>query len=520
MHTLYSSYHCSFITGTFVDGLNVTGWGILNIKTSRDLSDSSQHFAAGVVEGALTAHHIYTNYLNNMDMTFGTDTVPKEVEDFFHSQDAWARIEADANKNTTFWQHVGAIFAQFDGLVAGYKHAAADSNVPELPIVAFQVLNGIGDLFQIIPAVMKHKRIDYNNMTRPEIREALVEAGHCSALIKVLGALEDLLMAHSSWFDYAATNRIFKYYEFAFQATTGANKISFSSYAGYLESLDDFYMMDSGLGMIQTSNGVMNHSLYDLITPKSLLAWQRVRAASAIASTGEEWYNAFKTHASGTYVNQYMVVNFNLFTPGSPLQPGTLWVVEEIPGLVEGGDQTATLARGYWPSYNVPFYAEVYKRSGYPEYLDGPNVAGPFYNGGGAEYEIGAPRAKFFRRDVGQVRDMTSYKEFMRYANYSDPYAISNGAVDYGAAICMRGDLGHNNTGGAGGCYDSKVTSYANGFQHLCCDAVNGPSSTASSATSTNLPFSWRADVDKDTSHVGLPETYNFPFLRICPERL
>ena len=94
---------------------------------------------------------------------------------------------------------------------------------------------------------------------------------------------------------------------FAFHAPTGANRISFSSYPGYLESLDDFYMMDSGLGMVQTSNGVPDNTLLDLITPRSLLAWQRVRVASAMASTGKEWWDAFKTHASGTYVNQYMV---------------------------------------------------------------------------------------------------------------------------------------------------------------------------------------------------------------------
>ena len=35
-----------------------------------------------------------------------------------------------------------------------------------------------------------------------------------------------------------------------------------------------------------------------------------------------------------------------------------------------GGDQTATLARGYWPSYNVPYYAEVYLTSGYAAVLD------------------------------------------------------------------------------------------------------------------------------------------------------
>ena len=34
--------------------------------------------------------------------------------------------------------------------------------------------------------------------------------------------------------------RIFKHYHFAFKAMAGANRISFSSYPGYLESLDDF----------------------------------------------------------------------------------------------------------------------------------------------------------------------------------------------------------------------------------------------------------------------------------------
>lgn len=176
---------------------------------------------------------------------------------------------------------------------------------------------------------------------------------------------------------------------------------------------------------------------------RSLLAWQRVRIASAIAGTGEEWWSTFKTAASGTYVNQYMVVNFNKFSPGKALPPGTLWVVEEIPGLVAGGDQTATLARGYWPSYNVPFYAEVYKTSGYPALdrlrraerngFDSVNSLTPsdndgnLYDGGGPEYTIGAPRSKIFRRDEGKVVDLESFRTLLRYANYSDPYGEIRG---------------------------------------------------------------------------------------------
>lgn len=503
--------------GEFGDNLNETGWGTLDIRTSSNLGDAQQHHAAGFLEGALTAKHIYTTYLNTLGFTFKGKPVPGSVLKFMSDQDAWARAQvksmgAGSAAPVPFWEHVEALLAQYDGMIAGY----ASSTQPKVPIFAWQLLNGVGDLFQIIPAVEKSQRLDWGAMTPEQAREALQKAGHCSALVKVTGDLSELFMGHSSWFEYANTNRIYKNYHFAFKAKAGANRISFSSYPGYLESLDDFYMMDSGLGMVQTSNGVPNNTLLDLITPQTLLAWQRVRVASAMASSGEEWWSTFKTHASGTYVNQYMVVDFKNFVPGAALTPGTLWVVEEIPGLVAGGDQTATLARGYWPSYNVPYYAEVYQRSGYKEVFK-PSAALPLYDGGGDEYTIGAPRAKLFRRDNGKVTDLQGFKDILRYANYSDPYAISSsGTVNYGAALCMRGDLGEGGKGGAGGCYDTKVTS-SKLFAKLTCEAVSGPSSTASSPESALPPFAWRPS---DTNHLGLPAKYDFPFIKIVAKAL
>ena len=116
-------------------------------------------------------------------------------------------------------------------------------------------------------------------------------------------------MAHSSFYEYANTNRIFKHYTFSGVGSEAikAKGVSFSSYPGMLESLDDFYLMSSGLAMTQTSNNVFDNSLLDLITPRSLLAWQRVRTASLLAGSGGEWAAAFAKQASGTYVNQYMV---------------------------------------------------------------------------------------------------------------------------------------------------------------------------------------------------------------------
>ena len=267
------------------------GWGTLDIQTfgnaggwhSRTFSDQTQHQAAGLIEGFLTAREIYPNYLNNLGFTFGDGGPPQAVVKFLADQEAWAKAQAaDRAQTDPVWAHVAAVLAQFDGLVKGYQLYSDAGGVGAPPIDRFglQMLNAIGDLFQIVPAVSPSARIDWSRLGAEQKRRELRRQGHCSALIKVTGAFEDLLMAHSSWFEYGDMNRIFKHYSFAFDVQAGAHRISFSSYPGYLESLDDFYMMDSGLGMVQTSNGVMNNSLYDLIKPQSLLAWQRVRAVS------------------------------------------------------------------------------------------------------------------------------------------------------------------------------------------------------------------------------------------------
>ena len=41
--------------------------------------------------------------------------------------------------------------------------------------------------------------------------------------------------------------------------------------------------------MTQTTNSIFNASLWDLVVPQSLLAWQRVRTANQLASSGPEW---------------------------------------------------------------------------------------------------------------------------------------------------------------------------------------------------------------------------------------
>lgn len=132
-----------------------------------------------------------------------------------------------------------------------------------------------------------------------------------------------------------------------------------------------------------------------------------------------------------------MVVDYKLFSPGKDLRNNTLCVTEEIPGLVMSQDRTSDLRRGYWPSYNRPFFDEIYRRSGYPEMAKKHDKDGEamFFS-----YQL-APRAKIFRRDHALVTDLASFKRVMRENHYqADPFSQGNP----GHAICARFDLGSN----------------------------------------------------------------------------
>eukprot|EP01060_Flectonema_neradi_P030152 TRINITY_DN430_c1_g3_i1.p1 TRINITY_DN430_c1_g3~~TRINITY_DN430_c1_g3_i1.p1 ORF type:complete len:553 (+),score=98.41 TRINITY_DN430_c1_g3_i1:75-1661(+) len=484
----------------FADTLNQTGWGILDVNTrpSKGWSDADQAYGAGYAEGRLTAPRIWEHFQNMYQSHYGDLTKEEitKVNDWLVEQYTWTKTQAKMNEGDVFWDQVANVMHQFDGLVDGY----ANTSMSALNQADFLMLNGDGDLFQIVPAVVPRKVYQFDTMTNDEAEDTLAKMGKCSSIIKTTGDFSDLFMGHSSWYTYSATNRIFKHYQMGYEADVPGKKVSFSSYPGYLESLDDFYMMSSGLGMVQTSINFANSSFYSYVKPQSLLAWQRVRTAHVVASTGEEWHAAVSRSHSGTYCNQYMIVNYNLFEAGKPLKPGTLWVMEEIPGQLPGADLTDVLSYGYWPSYNVPYFPQIYAQSGLPELaLRGVPSA---------SYQT-APRAKVFRRDADKVTSLGTYEDILRYNAYkTDPYS---GGSPCGQ-ICCRGDLGEK--GSPFGCYDTKVTN-SSLFKTMSARIVNGPTHGGKD----DLPvYSWSAF--ESQSHVGLPPVYNFSWVHVTPKTL
>jgi len=204
----------------------------------------------------------------------------------------------------------------------------------------------------------------------------------------------------------------------------------------------------------------------------------------------------YKKFNSGTYNNQYMVLDLKKVKLNNSIEDGALSVIEQIPGLVEWADQTHKLRLGYWPSYNIPYFESIFNLSGYPAMV---KKMGLDYT-----YQL-APRAKIFRRDAAKVTDMDSMKHIMRYNDYkNDPYSEGKPSNQ----ICSRYDLLSKNPTPMG-CYDTKVSDFHLASQ-MTALAVNGPTK------GDHLPaFSWSQFTN--TSHVGLPETYDFPFLLMSP---
>jgi hypothetical protein len=517
-----------------------SNFGQLYIETNRAMSNNDQTFGAGYVEGSLTAERIWQHYQNMLCQVDCDGNIPQDLRDFFSAQDAWVRTQVQTLGATDpYWAFVSLLVSQFDGMKQGYRESEFLAANPASAIddFGFGMLNALGDLFDIEPALAQEGslrsvegsalrgRPDFDGMSYAQMQDYMNKQGHCSAFIKLTDDMSDIYFGHSSWFVYSAMLRIYKTYTWNLQdggvLAAPVTTTSFSSYPGMLSSLDDFYMMkETRMSMVQTTNNIFNSSLWDLVVPQSLYAWQRIRSANQLATSGPEWAELVGRYNSGTYNNQYMVLDGKLFVPQNALPSNTLTVVEQIPGLVVSGDATNELEKGYWGSYNVPYHKEIYDKSGY----GGVDAKGGFtlYT----QYQQ-APRAKIFRKNNGfnwdsgetdaAAHQLKNMQHVLRANEYlTDPLADGSPWN----AICARGDLDSASPYPGGG-YDTKVSSmimagFVQGQEHeakahssgMRASIVNGP-------TSQNLPpFRWSTS-GLDTAenpHYGQPDTFDFEF--------
>lgn len=410
---------------------NETGWGRLWIEATS--AETSAYTAAGLAEGMLTCEFVAAVANNNDDTRQNA-----QVLNFTKAAEEWTRTQA-AHNSSEFWTVISQILAQFDGLVEGYRRSHCSASTP-LTRTQLWLMQMDGDLEDV--KVKFPGTIDARIASTPRPQ-------HCSSLVKLAADHSDLYFGHATWDIYSnAAPRIFKTYNLVVKR--GGHELGhtthFSSTGPWLSSVDDFYTVSgtADLGVMETSNTVINTSLYESVRPESLLCWIRVIAANRLATDGAHWAELFSMHHSGTYTNQWQIVDLSKFKPGELPRPGVLTVLEEVPGLIRFEDMTEHLnSKYYWPSYNVPYFDDIRARNGDSD----------------GSWSL-APRAKLFTMLQESVVSIPTMQHVMRWNDYLTTPKISGG--DPCHAIACRADIRSPGSHplSAFGAIDAKLSSY------------------------------------------------------------
>jgi len=494
---------------SYSNEVNTTGWAFLEVQTKPNFPDKIQAYGAGFVEGWVTSSLLYMQYLNTIvGRCDGKEELCAKIEGWVEKNTKWVEDKVKTAKHRSpYWHQVGLFYTQLHGLFAGFKASVKEGPGKEVTFTDLLTMNIFGDLEDLEGAFSSP-----STWVPPKVRGL----GRCSALLRLLPNNSDLLAAHDTWNSYQSMLRILKSYDLPFHTVHGgseivaARKMSFSGYPGVIYSGDDFTVTSTGLAVIETTIGNSNPELWQFLTPQSVLEGVRSMVATRLATGGDSWTRIFSKFNSGTYNNQWMVVDYKLFKPGQPLNPGLLWVLEQLPGTFERADVTKVLAqRTFWPSYNSPYFPDIFNKSGNWELVE---KLGDWFS-----YDK-TPRALIFARDAPGVEDMEGMIRLMRYNNYTeDPLSACNCSPPYSAenSISARCDLnprngtypfsalGHRSHGGT----DMKVTSsvLARTLEFV---AQSGPT------WDPLPPFRWADQDFVDTPHVGHPDLWMFPPLK------
>eukprot|EP00029_Vermamoeba_vermiformis_P007958 TRINITY_DN358_c0_g1_i1.p1 TRINITY_DN358_c0_g1~~TRINITY_DN358_c0_g1_i1.p1 ORF type:complete len:527 (-),score=126.30 TRINITY_DN358_c0_g1_i1:97-1677(-) len=472
--------------GSWIDEVDKDGWGKLYVHAdSVNKKPEDVMYAAGYLEGVLTAVRIEQNWANLLTTSPSIMKNYALLTKFFLEHYSFVQSSIRAKATDPYWMNINHQFRQLEGLTAGY----GTSNGTKMAVTDMLMLSSWYDLGDILRGLSASLTLDDLHM--------LTVNSHCSSIVRVSDDLSSLYSGHTTWAQYGSMLRILKSYDFKIPHAR-AQTISFSSYPGILSSTDDFFITNTGFCVMETTNEVPNNELFkSFISPKTLMSWTRVMAANRMAKDGKHWVEVYSKLNSGTYNNQWIVVDYNKFEPGKPLKEGLLWISEQIPGHIESADMTRMLSLGYWPSYNIPYFKKISEVSGWEPYAKNSTINA---------YET-APRANVFRRDNYKVSSLKGIKDLLRYNDFEhDPLAMGNPSYQ----LCSRFDLMPEGKGKhvCFGGTDTKVTDNTI-IKNMIFEAQSGP-------THNQQPvFSWSGTpVCDKIGHAGMPDAFNFDWVK------
>ena len=486
---------------------------------SKDAGDAEMMHCAGLIEGMATAQRISDGvslYKENTVTEFESDDWPASLREYINRNIRYTRSKSNRMQATDkWWKHVFLVVTHTDAVLEGYNKVktANQMNITEVDWWIYQSAGDMDDLavFIELERVKEGGKPRYHNATSklalPFDDSWYDVHHHCSGLIYAPVGFTDVFVSHDSWSGFFDMNRIAKDYEFEFSDDIGGRKrLIFSSAPGRTYSMDDFWQNENNLVVIETTIHNWDNSLYlEYCKPTQIFTWIRVQVANRIAEDGKEWCENFIRENSGTYNNQYIVIDYNKFTPRRKPAAGFIYAIEQLPGYYHYDDRTPEfIANRYIPSLNTPFFEDVYNKAKYPEKVIETNSTYWSY--------WDNSRMHIVQRDVPGLRDYRDFQTFMRSNDWEhDP--LTN--YDPAEAILSRYDLRPEDCIPNGnslmcpqpfGGTDSKTTNYQNVKSHKF-DFISSPQYETQPA--------WEFGVGKykDYKYTGLPKLWKFPRL-------
>ena len=501
----------SVVYATYKPSYEETGWDYLTIETYNGSDyrylDEVKSYAMGYIEGILTYKRIYYSYINlNHYKYYKNDSkMYNNTYEFFRENLNFMKYNSLKYKdNDSYWNEVYNLYKQMIGLYEGYNLMANDKE--KIDLISFQNIISLGDIDEIEYWKNISNRPNYKNMTLDQIKKYTLLHNHCTSLIKILPDFSDIFFGHNTWTGYNKLIRIFKEYKFVPNPNHDfpGKIIIMSSYPGAINSQDDFYITSADLYITETTNNVFNETLFDFLNPKTLMCWMRTMVANRLSNSGKEWVNIFKKYNSGTYNNQFQILDMKKIDLNNKKleDSDVLWIIEQLPNYTEEHDVTQTLKYGYWPSYNVPYSEYIFEYSGYKEYIEKfPELYNIYdYNNCG--------RAKIIRRDNYKINDIESFKSFLRYNDYKNDNFSDGDACN---SIACRADLYEEINIECFGATDAKFTSLKNFKENGYIYIISGPTYDQQKIFDWNSTNCYKNESLKEKwAYYGQVNEYNF----------
>jgi len=533
--------------GHLEEKLGTTGWDELYVQTSESsrATNDVRVYAAGFLEGYLTAARLsqfYSNFYQLIIKDEDNQRALTNIRTMYGKELEFVKTNANIHPGALsvepvdpYWKQVRYLLFQMWGMKDGYNAVALAKAVKMIDLVDMWMINNHGELNEEMEAykpsaVIEREKVqgaradllqvhrlvrraqkgflapDVAADTSDEAWEQRMRHSRCSAFVRLADQNADILVGHATWDDYSKMTRIFKYYNFNLPgAWTKATHMAFSSYPGNLWSSDNFYVMNSGLVVVDTSLEILNPKVYDRIpdfpsNPK-IPNFLHVMAVNRMAQTGNHWTSLFSERNSGTGNAQWMIVDYNSFNPNEPLKDNTVWLLEQIPGVTQKVDISAEIrSKGYFASYNRPYSGHIRAETGHDAAQARHGALYSFAN---------SPRGQIFSRVGVSVQTLFDMRNLMTRNAYPHEGTFPSAA---GHAIAARMDLvGYSPI--PNGAIDAKVVNRCL-LRQLQAQAISGPTH------SQQKVFAW-AEGGKDLwpgwPHLGLPDSYNFDWVQMTP---